>query len=124
MHDMQGLKSYKIKADNLVREIMLNYDFDEKELVILAAAMTISQFTPTDIIAEEFNSAKDYLTKYKRTGDKDYLMFAVQELEHGRKPLAELKARLHHASTAENERYNEMHDLYEKLRKEIAEAQA
>lgn len=45
-----------------------------------------------DQIVDEFEAAEDYYCEYMATGDKDYLMFMSQEIEHGRKPLMQLKA--------------------------------
>ena len=100
------LRLYKSKAATLVDNLLASSNYDEKELVVLAAAMIISDFETDCTICDELDDVEKYLQKYHDTGDPEYLEFARHEMAHAKKPLSVLSARIHTATSDELDLYN------------------
>jgi len=109
------LKKYQTKAAAIINDILSGCDFSEKEIMILAAAMQISEFKQGCDICNELDDVEMYLGKYHDSGDSDYLEFAKDEFKHAQKPLALLKLRLHYASPEEIVLYNKSIERVRKL---------
>lgn len=112
---MNGLEAYQNKARAVIEKSLEVQDLSERELVVLAAAMQIVKYKPSNIILEELESAKSYIKKYKERGDPEYLEFAKQEMRHAKKPLSILAARINTATPSEIDLYNQALETVKEL---------
>ena len=106
--DAKRFQQFQDKARALIDSILSGSNFEEKEIVLLAAALQIADFVPRDEIIDELSGAKHYIDRHRDTGDDDYLIFAQQRMDMAKKPLSVLKARLHYATQKDIEHYNRM----------------
>ena len=102
----EDLSIYKTKAYAIIDNILATHDYNETEIIILAAAMQIVKFEPDNLIETEIDLAHTYYDKYMATGDTEYREFAKHELQHAKKFLSILQTRIHIARLDEIDLYN------------------
>ena len=111
-----SFEALKEKLPPLMDSIIQSGDMSESAIIALGAACSIMMYEGrNDPIRAELADAQKYLNKYLLTKDADYLQMAEDELSHARKPLIELKEKLHTGGEKALSRYESMLNRHDEI---------